>query len=84
VVTAETCITSASTAKPEWKLGVSGDLQLRLNGLVAEVNAANLTGVRMAFFTVKPNQRGTRTASRELSAERAMPEQGIPRVLSSS
>jgi len=57
VVTAEKCITSGSKAKQEWKLGVSGDLQLRLNGLVAEVNPANLTGVRMAFFTVKPNQR---------------------------
>jgi len=57
VVTAEKCITSGSTAKQEWKLGVSGDLQLRLNGLVAEVNPANLTGVRMAFFTVKPNQK---------------------------
>jgi len=57
VVTAEKCITSGSTAKQEWKLGVSGDLQLKLNGLVAEVNPANLTGVRMAFFTVKPNQK---------------------------
>jgi hypothetical protein len=57
VVTAEKCITSGSTAKQEWNLGVSGDLKLRLNGLVAEVNPANLTGVRMALFTVKPNQK---------------------------
>jgi hypothetical protein len=57
VVTAEKCITSGSTTKQEWKLGVSGDLQLRLNGLVAEVNPATLTGVRMALFTAKPNQK---------------------------
>ena len=57
VVTAEKCITSGSKAKQEWKLGVSGDLQLRLNGLVAEVNPATLTSVRIAFITVKPNQK---------------------------
>ena len=57
VVTAEKCITTGSKAKQEWRLGVSGDLQLRLNGLVAEVNPANLTGVRMAFFAAKNNQK---------------------------
>lgn len=57
LVTAEKCITSGSTAKQEWNLGVSGDLKLRLNGLVAEVNPANLTGVRMALFTAKANQK---------------------------
>lgn len=56
LVTAEKCITSGSESEQEWKLGPTGDLQLHLNGLVAEVNPANLTGVRMAFFTVKPNQ----------------------------
>jgi hypothetical protein len=31
--------------KQQWKLGVSGDLQLRLNGLVAGGNSANNSGV---------------------------------------
>ena len=41
----------------EVRLGVSGDFQLRLNGLVAGVNSANNTGVLMQFFTFKPDQR---------------------------
>ena len=42
----------------QWRLGASGDLQLRQNGLVAEVNTASAAfSVRMAFFTVKPNQK---------------------------
>ena len=58
VVTIERCVAGAT--RQEWRKGVSGDLQLRLNGLVAEVNTANATNiVRMAFFTVKPNQRWT-------------------------
>jgi hypothetical protein len=58
VVTVEKCV--AGAARQEWRKGVSGDLQLRLNGLVAEVNTASASNiVRMAFFTVKPNQRWT-------------------------
>ena len=58
VVTIERCVAGAT--RQEWRKGVSGDLQLRLNGLVAEVNTANASNiVRMAFFTVKPNQRWT-------------------------
>ena len=56
VVTAEKCIPGAT--KQQWRKGVSGDLQLRLNGLIAEVNTASAAfGVRMAFFTAKPNQK---------------------------
>ena len=58
VVTVEKCIPGAT--KQQWRRGVSGDLQLRLNGLVAEVNTANAAqGLQMAFFVVKPNQRWT-------------------------
>src|SRR3954449_4635259 len=52
VVTAEFCIPGA--AKQQWKLGASGDFQLRLNGLVAGVNSANNSGVLMQFFTAQP------------------------------
>jgi hypothetical protein len=47
VVTAEKCIpvSNPASTKQQWKLGVSGDLQLRLNGLVAGVNSANNSGV---------------------------------------
>src|SRR3954447_4365420 len=56
VVTAEKCVAGAT--KQQWRLGVSGELQLRLNGLVAEVNTANAAnGVRMAFFVARPNQK---------------------------
>jgi hypothetical protein len=55
VVTAESCVPGAT--RQQWKLGVSGDLQLRLNGLVAGVNAANNSGVLMQFFTAKPDQK---------------------------
>lgn len=54
VVTAEFCIPGA--AKQQWRLGASGDFQLRLNGLVAGVSANN-TGVLMQFFTAKPDQK---------------------------
>jgi hypothetical protein len=58
VVTIERCVAGAT--RQQWRKGVSGDLQLRLNGLVAEVNTANASNiVRMAFFQVKPNQRWT-------------------------
>ena len=58
VVTVEKCIAGAT--KQQWRKGVSGDLQLRLNGLVAEVNTASAANqLRMAFFQVKPNQRWT-------------------------
>jgi hypothetical protein len=56
LVTAEKCVANAT--KQQWRLGVSGDLQLRLNGLVAEVNTASAAlSVRMAFFQAKPNQK---------------------------
>jgi hypothetical protein len=55
VVTAEFCVPGAT--KQQWRLGVSGDFQLRLNGLVAGVNSANNTGVLMQFFTVQPDQK---------------------------
>ena len=58
VVTVEKCIAGAT--KQQWRRGVSGDRQLRLNGLVAEVNTASAANqLRMAFFQVKPNQRWT-------------------------
>ena len=50
IVTAEKCFPGAT--KQQWNLGVSGDLKLRLNGFVAQVNPSTLTGVLMAFFTV--------------------------------
>lgn len=55
VVTAEPCVAGAT--KQQWRLGVSGDFQLRLNGLVAGVNAGTNTGVLMQFFTANPNQK---------------------------
>jgi hypothetical protein len=55
VVTAESCVPGAT--KQQWRLGVSGDFQLRLNGLVAGVNSANNSGVLMQFFTAKPDQK---------------------------
>jgi hypothetical protein len=58
VVTVERCVAGAT--KQQWRRGVSGDLQLRLNGLVAEVDTASAANqVRMAFFVAKPNQRWT-------------------------
>jgi hypothetical protein len=62
VVTVEHC-TVGNTAQ-EWRLGPTGDLQLRKNGLVAEVNTANASlRVQMAFFAVKPNQKWFRLAA---------------------
>jgi hypothetical protein len=56
VVTVEKCVPGAT--KQQWRKGVSGDLQLRLNGLVAEVNTASAAkGIRMAFFQARPNQK---------------------------
>ena len=56
LVTAEKCVAGAT--KQQWRKGVSGDLQLRMNGLVAEVNTASPAFLlRMAFFTAKPNQK---------------------------
>jgi hypothetical protein len=60
IVTVERCVVG-NTAQ-EWRLGVSGDLQLRKNGLVAEAPGQNLL-VRMAFFTAKPNQKWFRLAA---------------------
>jgi hypothetical protein len=55
VVTAQAC---TGGTNQQWKLGVSGDLKLRLNGLVAAHNVAgNGTGVLMQFFTVQANQK---------------------------
>jgi hypothetical protein len=55
VVTVERC---DGSARQQWRHGVSGELQLRLNGLVAaHNNAGNFRGVVMQFFTNKPNQK---------------------------
>jgi hypothetical protein len=52
----EKCVPGAT--KQQWRKGVSGDLQLRLNGLVAEVNTASAAFmVRIGLFTAKPNQK---------------------------
>ena len=56
VVTAQKC--EAGALNQQWKLGVSGDLQLRLNRLVAKHNTAgNGTGVLMSLFQVASNQK---------------------------
>jgi hypothetical protein len=56
VVTAQACVPGA--LNQQWRLGVSGDFQLRLNGLVAKHNTAgNATGVVMSFFTAQANQK---------------------------
>jgi hypothetical protein len=56
VVTSERCV--AGALNQQWKLGVSGDFQLRLNGLVAKHNVAgNGTGVLMSFFTGATDQK---------------------------
>lgn len=58
VVTVERCIPGAT--KQQWRKGVSGDLQLRLNGFVAEVDTGSSANqVKMAFFAARPNQRWT-------------------------
>ena len=50
--------TCTGATNQQWRLGVSGDFQLRLNGLVASHNTAgNGTGVLMSLFTAKPNQK---------------------------
>ena len=62
LVTAERCV--AGNTAQQWRLGVSGDLQLRKNGLIAEVNTASAAlNVRMAFFQAKPNQKWFRLAA---------------------
>jgi hypothetical protein len=56
VVTVQKCVPGA--LNQQWRKGVSGELQLRLNGLIAEVNTASAAlGVRMGFFAAKPNQK---------------------------
>jgi len=58
VVTVEKCF--AGNTRQEWRLGVSGDFQLRANGLIAQVNLSspNQTGVVMGgIFTNQPNQK---------------------------
>jgi hypothetical protein len=57
VVTAQKCVAGATNQ--QWRLGVSGDFQLRLNGAIAFHNTAgNGTGVLMAqLFTNQANQK---------------------------
>jgi hypothetical protein len=56
VVSAEMCV--AGALNQQWRLGVSGDLQLRLNGLVAKHNTAgNGIGVVMSLFQAASNQK---------------------------
>jgi Ricin-type beta-trefoil lectin domain len=57
VVTAQRCVAGATNQ--QWRLGVSGDFQLRLNGAVAFHNTAgNGTGVLMTqLFTNQANQK---------------------------
>ena len=49
----------AGATNQQWRLGVSGDFQLRLNGLVAGKHntAGNQTGVLMSLFTSQNNQK---------------------------
>jgi ricin-type beta-trefoil lectin protein len=55
VVTSERC---TGGTNQQWKLGVSGDFQLRLNGLAAKHNTAgNGSGVLMSLFTAQANQK---------------------------
>jgi hypothetical protein len=55
-ISVEKCV--AGKLAQQWRKGVSGDLQLRLNGLVAEVNTASPSfGLRMSFFTAQPNEK---------------------------
>ena len=62
VVTAQKCV--AGALNQQWKLGVLGDFQLRLNGLVIKhkTTSGNGTGVEMSFFTASLDQGGTPTA----------------------
>jgi hypothetical protein len=56
VVTAQKCV--AGALNQQWRLGVSGDLQLRLNGLVAKHNTVGAgTGVVMSVFQAATNQK---------------------------
>jgi hypothetical protein len=58
ILTTETCV--AGFTKQQWRHGVARDLQLRLNGLSAEVDLANANRVaRMGFFSGKPHQKWT-------------------------
>ena len=62
VVTVQKCVAGATNQ--QWRKGVSGDLQLRLNGLVAEVNTASAAQqVRMAFRVARPNQKWVQLAA---------------------
>ncbi len=56
VVTSESCKTGATNQ--QWRLNVTKDLQLRLNGAAAKHNlAGNGTGVLMALFNARPEMR---------------------------
>jgi hypothetical protein len=56
VVSVETCRTGATNQ--QWRLNVTKDLQLRLNGAAAKHNlAGNGTGVLMALFNGRPEMK---------------------------
>jgi hypothetical protein len=57
VVTAEKCV--AGALNQQWRLNVTKDFQLRLNGAAAKHNntAGNGTGVLMAFFNGQSNMK---------------------------
>ena len=56
VVTAQTCV--AGALNQQWRLNVTKDFQLRLNGAAAKHNiAGNGTGVLMALFNARPDMR---------------------------
>ena len=56
VVTVEKCVTGA--LNQQWRLNVTKDFQLRLNGAAAKHNiAGNGTGVVMALFNARPEMK---------------------------
>ncbi len=56
VVTAETCLPGAT--KQQWRLNVTKDFVLRLNGVAVKHNlAGNGTGVLMALFNGRPEMK---------------------------
>ena len=59
VVTAQACV--AGALNQQWRLNVTKDLQLRLNGAAAKHNiGGNGTGVIMALFNARNAMKGTR------------------------
>jgi hypothetical protein len=56
VITAQACV--AGALNQQWRLNVTKDLQLRLNGFAAKHNlAGNGTGVVMALFNARPEMK---------------------------